>query len=351
MEIYTLSKEESDRLNILKYIAIIFVVYIHSYAIEINFADGTSNLMLPWWLLSLENFISQVITRCAVPMFFLISSILLFKTERSYKKTIIGKARTLLIPYLIWNSFWIFVVILLQSLSFTAPFFSGSKTPIMQSSVSEWLALYGVGLSLPYPQAYQLWFMRDLMVVTLFFPIIGKVAGKFPKSLLIFSVTLLFLPIDFPLKQALLWFCVGACIVNLRIHITIFDGIAMWKFSLLYVSCAFFTLIANHAIINTLFILVGIVYWIRVSKYIFDFEKIRSFFIKLSEWTFIIYAAHELTLTSLKKVWIKLLPTQPIWLLIEYLVLPIVVIAGCSIVGAVFKKVAPKLYSISTGAR
>lgn len=351
MRTYVLSKEESDRLNILKYISIIFVVYIHSYAINVNFSDETYNLQLPWWLLSLENFLSQVIARCAVPMFFLISSILLFKTERRYKKTIIRKVRTLLIPYLIWNSFWILVFILLQSLSFTAPFFSGSHTPIMQSSVSEWLALYGVGLSLPYPQDYPLWFMRDLMVVTLLFPIIGNIARKFPKSLLVFSIALLLVPIDFPLKQALLWFFVGACIVNLGIHITIFDGLVMWKFSLLYVSCAFFTLIVNYTIIDALFIFIGITYWIRVSKYIFDLQNTRSLFLKLSRWTFIIYAAHELTLTSLKKVCIKLLPAQPIWLLIEYLALPIVVIAGCSVVGYVFKKIAPNLYSISTGAR
>lgn len=353
MNTYVLTKEESQRLNILKYISIILVVYLHSYATNVNFADGTNALSLPLWLLSLEELISQVIARCAVPMFFLISSILLFKIQRNYKKTISDKIRTLLIPYLIWNSFWILVFILLQSLSFTAPFFSGSNTPIMQSSITEWLKLYGIGFSdsIIYPQDYPLWFMRDLMIVTLCFPIIGKVANKFTMPLLIGSVVLLIIPVNFPLKQAILWFCLGACFVNLQIHMTILDGIAMWKISLFYVLCALVTLITKNTVIDNCFIFVGIIYLVRLSKYIFDIKKVKNIFIKLSEWTFIVYVAHELTLSSLKKVCIRLLPTEPMWLLSEYLFLPIIVIAGCSFLGVILKKVSPKAYSISTGAR
>ena len=104
MNTYILSKEESDRINILKYIAIILVVYIHSYATSVNFADGTNTLFTPQWLLLFENMISQIIARCGVPLFFLISSILLFRKQREYKATIKIKIRTLLLPYLIWNS-------------------------------------------------------------------------------------------------------------------------------------------------------------------------------------------------------------------------------------------------------
>lgn len=351
MNNYVLNKEESNRLNILKYISIILVVYIHSYTTNVNFAEGFNGFQLPLWLSSLEYFISQIIARCAVPMFFLISSILLFKTKRNYKKTIVNKFKTIVIPYFFWNTFWILIFILLQSLSFTAPFFSGNSPIIINSSFSQWLGLYGIGFSFPFPQAYQLWFLRDLIIVTLFFPIIGKIAKKFPKILLISSIILLILPFHFQLKQAILWFCIGACLINLKIHITIFDNISMWKYTILYILCAIITLIVNHTITDNLFIFIGIIYWIKVSKYILNHKKIKNIFIKLSKWTFIIYVMHELTLTSLKKLCLKILPTEPIWILIEYLLLPIIVIALCSIIGALFKKIIPKLYSISTGSR
>lgn len=351
MNTYTLSNEESNRLNILKCIAIIFVVYIHSYAVNVNFAEGTTGLDLPSWLLFFENLISQTIARCGVPSFFLISSILLFMKRRDYKATIKGKIKTLLIPYLIWNSFWICVFIMLQNLSFTAPYFSGNSTLILDSSFPEWLALYGIGFNLPYPQDYPLWFMRDLILVTLIFPIIEKIADRIPKLLFVGAVIALVMPVEFPLKQALLWFCVGACVVKLQIHITIFDSISMWKLSLFYIICLLIKMIVDIHIADVLFIFVGIVFWLRVTKIIYNCEKVREFFLQLSTWTFVIYAVHELTLSSLKKICFRLLPTEPIWLLIEYMLLPVVVIIGCIIVGVILKRVTPKLYSVVTGAR
>lgn len=349
--IYIISKEESERLNILKYIAIIFVVYIHSNVEKANFAEGTQSLHLPRWLDLFENLISQNIARCAVPLFFLISAMLLFKKQREYKKTIKDKIRTLLLPYLIWNSVWIFIYIILQNLSFTAAFFSGQHIPIIQRTFFEWLELYGIGLDLPEPQVYPLWFMRDLMLVTLGFPIIEKIANKFPRQLMVGTLTLLVMPINFPLKQALLWFCLGASIVKLKIRITILDDISMTIMFLVYVLCTFIALVTKSSIINVLFIYVGILFWIRVSKTIFNCQKARSLFLRLSRWTFIIYVAHEMTLCSLFKICLRFLPTEPMWLFLEYIFLPIAVIVGCSIVGMILEKTTPKLYSILTGAR
>ena len=121
-----------------------------------NFADGINKLFFPRWLLIFENLISQTVARCGVPLFFLISSLLLFKKRRAYKETVKSKIRTLLVSYFIWNSFWILVFILLQNLSFTSAYFSGVNTPILQCSVGEWLNLYGIGWNLPYLQDYPL---------------------------------------------------------------------------------------------------------------------------------------------------------------------------------------------------
>ena len=349
MNTYTLSKEESDRLSILKYIAIVFVVYIHSYPLELTFAEGEMNLFLPQWLILFREVLSQTISLCAVPLFYLISAVLLFRKQRDYKTTIKQKVRTLLLPYLIWNSLWIFVFILLQNIPFTSAYFSNSNTSILQCSFVEWLKLYGIGD--PTPIDYPLWYLRDLMVVTLFFPIIGNVAEKFPKQLLIGAAIAFVLPIYFPLKYALPWFCMGASIVKLQIHLTRLDHIALWKFLIVYILCAIITLLTDNSIIDELFIFEGIIFWIRISKCIFSHQKARNVFLSLSEWTFMIFVAHEMTLASIKKVCLKLLPTEPIFLFAEYLFLPILVIAGCSIVGAILKKNVPKVYYLLTGTR
>lgn len=349
MHTYNLSKEESERLNIVKYIAIIFVVYIHSYATAVNFSTGTNDFNVPNWLLLFETLISDVVSKCGVPIFFLISSILLFKKERNYSETIKSKVKTLLIPYLIWNTVWILIFIGLQSLSFTATFFSGSNKPILQRSFFEWLQLYGIGTK--YPQDYPLWFVRDLMVITLFFPIIKIITSKFPKLTLFISVSLLLIPIDFPFKTAVLWFFIGACIVKFQFRITFLDYVSLWKLSIFYILSLIITLLINLEIINSIFIFVSIGYWIRFTKLIYDSKKYRNKFLYLAEWTFMIYVAHELTLTSIKKVCFKILPTSPLFLLIEYITLPIIIIIACSIFGMILKKLTPKIYDILTGSR
>ena len=74
---YILSDEESKRISIIKLIGMIFVVFIHSYTENVNFSDGTMDLSRPMWLDMIEYVISQIISRCGVPLFFLISAVLL----------------------------------------------------------------------------------------------------------------------------------------------------------------------------------------------------------------------------------------------------------------------------------
>ena len=99
MKNYLMSEEESCRINIIKFIAIIFVVYIHSYAPKAYFAAGASTLNLPEWLRLFEECISQTISLYSVPIFFLISAILLFKTQRNYGKTIKNKISCLVLLF------------------------------------------------------------------------------------------------------------------------------------------------------------------------------------------------------------------------------------------------------------
>ena len=143
----------------------------------------------------------------------------------------------------------------------------------------------------------------------------------------------------------------GACIVKLNLHMTSLDHIAPWKFLVVYTLGAVITLLTDNPIIDELFTFLGILFWARMSKCILDCAKAKDVLIRLSEWTFVIYAGHEMTLASIKKLCLKLLPTTPAYLFVEFLFLPIFVIIGCSIVGKILKKNMPKFYSLLTGTR
>lgn len=344
-----MTKEESDRIRIVKWIAIVMVVFLHAYTTEVYFADGNRSVSLPEWLMFLETGVSQIIARSGVPIFFLLSAVLLFRADRSYKDVIRKKAKTLLAPYLIWNTFWIVIFLILQNLPFTAAYFSGSNKPILQCSVKEWFGLYGIGQE--YPQAYPLWFMRDLMAVVLLFPLVKAAAYKYPEAILCIGIGLNVLPYSFFEKTALAWFLIGAAAVKKKISITVFDRYSMAKIGALYLVFATAALFLDNFLIRNVNMLAGIVFWLRLSKEIYVREKLRKFFLKMSEWVFIIYVLHEMTLSSVRKICFRLLPATPLFWFLEYMLIPIAVIAGCILAGMVFKRLTPGLYRFSTGER
>lgn len=344
-----MTKEESDRIRIVKWMAIVMVVFLHAYTTEVSFADGKNATALPEWLLLLETGVSQIISRCGVPIFFLLSAVLLFRADHSYGEVIRKKAKTLLVPYLIWNSFWIAVFAVLQSLSFTAPYFSGSNTPILQCSVKEWFGLYGIGQE--YPQCYPLWFMRDLMAVVLLFPLIKTAAKRHPNTVLCLGMALSILPFPFWGKAALAWFLIGAAVVQKKGTLMIFDNYSVGRIGAAYFVCAAAALFIENPVMRNISVLVGIVFWLRLSKEIYAGEKWRQIFLRLSESVFMIYVLHEMTLSSVRKLCFRLLPAKPLFWFLEYLLIPIVVIVGCILAGSVFRKLLPGVYRIATGER
>ncbi len=343
------TKEESDRIRIVKCTAIVLVVFLHAYTTEVNFADGCQTAALPEWLRMLETGVSQTAARCGVPIFFLLSAVLLFRAEHTYKEVIQKKIRTLLVPYLIWNTFWIAVFLILQSLPFTAGYFSGNNTPILQSSVYEWFGLYGIGRE--YPHCYPLWFMRDLMAAVLFFPLIREAADRCPAAVMCIGIGLVVSPYSFFCKTAFAWFLIGAAVVKKKGSVMVFDKYSMVKTGGLYFGSGVAALLLDSPVSGNVFLFVGIMFWLRLSKEIYDRRKLREIFVKLSNWVFIIYVMHEMTLSSVRKICFRMLPATPLFWLLEYLLLPAVVIAGCILAGIVFKKCMPELYRISTGER
>lgn len=308
------------------------------------------------WLLIFQECISNIIARCGVPLFFLISSILFFSKEQKYINVIKKKTKTILIPYLFWNTFWIVIWIILQQSTFAEAFFSGTNRRIIDRNIVEWLELYGLGLKYPLlPQDYPLWFMRDLYVMFLISPIIKRVITKVPKFSLLLGIILLFMPDLYWFKTAFAWFLIGGAIVKLDIHMTVFDRTSFGIISMFYaISLTVTTIITvfyNTTFINTLFVLVGICFWTRASKVISESVKCRTLIMNLSSYTMIIYVFHELTLSSIKKVLLKVLPCTDLFILLEYILLPFFIMIICIILGKVMYKYLPKLYAITTGGR
>ena len=78
--------------------------------------------------------------------------------------------------------------------------------------------------------------------------------------------------------------------------ITAFDRYTMVKIGSLYLVSVVAALFLDSPFIRNVITLAGIVFWLRLSKEIYVREKPRQAFLRMSEWVFIIYVLHEMTL-------------------------------------------------------
>lgn len=100
---YEINEDMSQRLNIMKFVFMVCVVFIHSYALPgLPYA-----LDVPRYVAECKEIVVNGICRVAVDGFFFISGLLLFAKEFTWLGNLRKKAKSILVPYLLINSFWI----------------------------------------------------------------------------------------------------------------------------------------------------------------------------------------------------------------------------------------------------
>ena len=206
-----MSRYLSEKLRLISFICIVLVLYIHS---NFHYEDaGEVGMMLNSYL---QQVISGMIGGLAVPMFFAISGFLFFRGTEESIKTVYQKlrrrVRTLVIPFILAAMFLPSVFLILKLSGLLDFMFNKS---IQYLSDPWWMLLCRIFVfNLPdnVPFAVQLWFLRDLIVVMCFTPLLWRLKRmKFGWEILMLLLFVLSL-FDFkylPIK-AFFWFCFGA---------------------------------------------------------------------------------------------------------------------------------------------
>lgn len=169
----TLDLETIDFLRFPLAIAVVFIHWNPISVIDLSYTFTTKSSFPIYDLI--HYIISEEIARIAVPLFFFMSGYLFFFdvqglfTISQYIKKIKKRVRTLLIPYIFWNTS---VIILLVSVQLFIPStLSGANKPITDRNFLEFLNMFW-GCTNGMPICYQFWFVRDLIVTVLLSPII-----------------------------------------------------------------------------------------------------------------------------------------------------------------------------------
>jgi surface polysaccharide O-acyltransferase-like enzyme len=345
----------STKISIVTFLCIIMVVVLHSYNLEVHFGAGTIYNSQTHTRF-LEEFISNGLCRLAVPFLFCISGFLFFKSENYrlnlYSKQVKRRIQTLFIPYLIWAIWGIVFYYILQSFPESSEFFT--KDNIRSFTIYDYL-----DKMLMNPIPYQLWFIRDLMIIVVVAPLL-YITIKFLNIipvLLVFGLWLFNVNTVLIVNEGLFFFTVGAFIALKNIRLPSIPNILMFILLLLYLSILFFkTALQETSQYNHYYkasILIGLpCIWFLYDK-IFTKKRLQSlqFFLSINTYSFFIYLFHEPLLTIIKKGLMYMLSYFDYSTIIVYIITPLLVISTSIFIANVFKRHFPNFYKYIAGGR
>lgn len=328
----------SNYLSKMKVIATFLVVMVHSYNLlgYTSYAGDTPLIK-----------IFRVFPPTGILIFFAISGYLLFRKEFSWTENMKKKCRSLAVPFLFWNSVWMLFQI---CGSLLAPQYF--DLPAMQGVLDWFVFWFGIPF-LEMPVYAPLWFVQVLFVLNMIAPAIRWIIDRFPVWL---TIVLLALAWFFPLPHHL-WYTISESIV----FFTIGGLIARKNFSVSLNRNGKLAAIACCVVAASAALIPGI----EIQSYCMRFFLLPAcvclsvgFAVTDAPWltrlmahSFPIYVLHGKPLSILQVLYVKLVPQSAWTVTIAYFLLPIIIIALCVAISAVFKRCMPRFYTFVNGAR
>lgn len=173
-------KHVRNKFTIISFVCSILVIFIHTYNLDVYQIEGLYS-GLSGVANYLERYIATV-TLIAVPIFFLISGVLFFRTFeisillKKWKKRFF----TIMIPYVIWCTIYYLYFAVMSRLPFVSAMMNDNSE--VELSFREWFNRIVVD------EYYTLWFLKSLIILILLTPLIWLLfknhSEKFPTGLL-----------------------------------------------------------------------------------------------------------------------------------------------------------------------
>ena len=356
-----LDERSSARLDALRFPLIVGVVFIHAYHAQIGMATGSVGVPESGFLSDfIRTLISQGVARIAVPLFFIMSGYFLFWgfswSILNYKKKICSRIKSLLIPFLFWNCVTLAFIALAQSIPATQVFFSGRIPSLFSLDAYGYVnVIFGIE---QLPIAYHFWFIRDLMVLCLFMPVIFFFIKFMPLVSVVFILPLWifdFIPLSEQSSLSVTFFLLGACLGYSKIDLFLLDRYEAFIFPT-YISLLIFDALTKgmwfNGPIHNISVIVGCLVVLCLSRFLISPTRVRGFFAWASGASFFIFAAHEPLLTVLRKVAFKTFaPSTDAAVLFLYFFVPTMVISFLGFVYFCMKRYAPKILAMISGGR
>ena len=332
-----MNKALSEKLRIAACIATLMVVLRHSANWVAFFPNGGA----PVWLMKTEWSVLSW-TNVAVPFFFFVSGFFFMRVdyviEKQYVHMLKKKFWALLIPFLVWNMVGGCVLLFHDHEGNLGDSLSSCLTNLL---LSHW---YG-----------PLWYVRDIMILMLLFPLYGWLYKKWGQSVLILVILWLMLSCWQPgwtnllATEGIVFFFLGGLAQK---HESIMEwkaskgiccvGLCIWIFLSLGV-------VPMNLTILRLGILIGLfAFWTSLDLIA---GTLRDWCLRLAPYSFLIYVMHFYLHKVFKIGLAYVFPQNGVVALIAFFVVPVITVALIVLVGRYWKRLHPKSYAICMGGR
>ena len=343
---------QSKTMDWLRFPLMVAVCFIHTKKIDPNLTTWIGTYNIYWG-------ISQVVARIAVPLFFVISGYYFFYnkhgeksfTKASYKQKLKKRIHTLIIPYIIWNLFYL----LYNTLGLNI------VRLILHQELPTYDAMYFInaftGITSKYPSNVPTWFLRNLIVTVVLSPIIYFLIKKL-KLFYIFTLGILWLILyqstSVTFISTFFFFSLGAYFsIN---NLNIIKYVRKLSFYPIIVYILF--IIADISLKDTFLrwyihrigILIGMTSVLIIVSYLIEKGKIHCNKL-LSESSFFMFVFHGLPIAFVSIGLYYILPTNDICMLFTYFFSVTLVSVVSVWAYKLLKRYFPKFTAVITGGR
>lgn len=171
--------KERACIDVLKAVFTLMVLFVHSYQEQIYLGSGTVAYAGPAWWKACKWMLSCGICDIAVSGFFMLLAYLLYYKGYGYAENLKKKAKTLLVPYIILNTFWIIFFGAAQAVPVLRVYFTSGGFRIAGWGAWEWLDAYTGAVS-GSPILYPLWFVMNLLALNILAPLFEILTKRIP---------------------------------------------------------------------------------------------------------------------------------------------------------------------------
>ena len=355
----------------------VLLIYVHGYNLHPRQLD-------PWTIVQepltagnfLEYFLSNGLLRFRIPILFAISGYLFARADgrAPHRARVLKRLRTLGVPYLLWSAIWLAIVWALEQGTLTR--WAVVKAEISPFWPRQLLSELAPGEVLTrwllQPVPFQLWFLRNLLVLNLAYPWLRAAVVRGPKTYFSIVGIIWFLGLDLFVVggEGLLFFGLGAWLalnghdvltpprwLRLPVAASAWVGAAAALTWLAFhlggadsvrgpdpLSFAMLTLYRLSEAAGILTAWFGLDWLVRGAM-------ARPWFAGLTGFSFFVYVLHVPTVNYATELAFRFGRGIPHLALLTYLLLPLVIVATAVTLGAVLRRLAPSTYAVLTGGR